>query len=282
MSVSTREEGTLAQRAVSAPSLSFRTVVPEGAKLGVVLVHGYGEHQGRYREVVARWVDKGVAVISYDQRGHGWSEGPRGHCDRFSDYLEDAADILAKFRERTSDLPLFLFGHSFGGLVAASFALTLPHAFKGLALSSPFFGLALEVPAVKRVAGQLFSRILPTLSLPTEISGTDVTHDPAIARLYENDPLVNKVATARWFTETQAAQRDLYARAAQIRLPVVCIQAGADKLVSAATSRTIFDRMGSTDKKFEERAGLFHEILNEPKVGMEIADQFADWMLAHV
>lgn len=280
----TYEEGSLAQRAAGAPTLAYQLALPEDAVAGVLVLHGYGEHGGRYRRVVERWTKKGLASAVVDLRGHGWSEGPRGHCEHFADYLEDAADMLAAFKERLveiGDLPLFLMGHSFGGLIAAHFALNMPGAFRGLVLSSPFFGLQLEVPGAKRMAAEVASRIFPRLSLPTGISGSDVTHDEALARQYDIDPLVNKVATARWFTEAQGAQRDLLARAAQLKLPVLCVQAGADRVASAPAARAVFDRLGSADKRFDERTGLYHEVLNEPKVGAEIADEMAQWMLAH-
>ncbi len=278
----TYEEGSLSQRAAGSPTLAYQLSLPADAKAGVLVVHGYGEHGGRYRRIVERWAKKGLASAVVDLRGHGWSEGARGHCDRFSDYLEDAADMLATFKERVPGLPLFIFGHSFGGLIAANFVLSLPGAFKGLVLSSPFFGLSLEVPGAKKFAGEVASRLFPRLSMPTGLSGKDVTHDETIARLYDADPLVNKVATARWYTETVAAQRDLLARAAQIKLPLLLVQAGADRVVSPAAARAVFDRAGSADKRFDERAGLFHEILNEPKVGEAIADEMADWIVQHL
>ena len=287
----TYEEGSLRDRAAGAPTLSYQLALPNDAAAGVLVLHGYGEHGGRYRRVIERWAGaqaesrpKPMAPLAsavVDFRGHGWSEGPRGYCERFADYLEDAADMLATFRERVPNLPLFLMGHSFGGLVAAHFALNMPGAFRGLVLSSPFFGLQFEVAGVKKLAGRIASRVLPRLSLPTGLSGSDVTHDETLARQYDNDPLVNKVATARWFTESQAAQRDALARAPQLKLPVLCVQAGADRVASARASRAVFDRLGSADKRFDERNGLYHEVLNEPKVGMEIADEMAEWMLAH-
>ncbi|GAC1543424.1 MAG: monoacylglycerol lipase [Polyangiales bacterium] len=282
----TYEEGSLSQRAAGAPTLSYQLALPADAVAGVLVLHGYGEHGGRYRRVIERWAKAKVASAVVDFRGHGWSAGDRGHCESFADYLEDAADMLATFRERLvevagANVPLFVMGHSFGGLVAAHFALTMPGAFRGLVLSSPFFGLHLEVASAKRAAGEIASRIFPRLSLPSGISGKDVTRDETIARQYDNDPLVNKVANARWFTEAQLAQRDLLARAAQLKLPVLVVQAGADRVASAAASRAVFDRIGSADKKFDERTGLYHEVLNEPGAGEQIADEMAEWVVEH-
>lgn len=275
------EEGSITQRAAGAPTLSYQLSVPPEAKAALLMVHGYGEHGGRYRRVLQRWARKGLAAGVLDLRGHGWSAGARGHCDRFSDFHDDVDDLLAVLRERVPELPLFGFGHSFGGLIVTTHALSRPSIFRGLVLSSPFFGLALEVPQSKRVLGELASRLYPKLGVPSGLQGSDMTHDEALARLYDIDPLMNKDATARWFTETQAAQKDLLARAPQLKMPVLLIAAGADRVVSTPAARQVFERFGSSDKTFEERAGLYHEILNEPKVGDEIADQMADWVLAH-
>ncbi len=276
------EEGSISGRPGGAPTIAYQLSLPEGAKAAVLLLHGYGEHGGRYRRVIARWARKNIATAIPDLRGHGWSAGARGHCDRFSDYHEDVDDVLAVFRERVAALPLFGFGHSFGGLITATYVLGHPGAFRGVVLSSPYFGLALQVPKAKLLAGRIASRLVPGLALPSGLEGKDVTHDETLARLYDTDPLVNKDATARWFTESSAAQRDLLARAAQIRLPIVVFQAGADKVASPAAARAVFDRMGSTDKRFDERPGLYHEILNEPDVGDALADEMADWMLARL
>jgi alpha-beta hydrolase superfamily lysophospholipase len=275
------EEGSISKRASDAPTISYQLSLPPDAKAALVLVHGYGEHGGRYRQTVQRWAKQGIAVGVLDLRGHGWSAGTRGHCDRFSDYHDDVDDLLAVMRDHVRDLPMFGFGHSFGGLVITTHALSRPSIFTGLVLSSPYFGLALQVPKAKKAVGELASKVYPKLSIPTGLHGSDLTHDETIARLYDHDPLINKNATARWFTETVAAQKDLLARAAQLKAPVLCVSAGADRVVSTPAARAVFERFGSEDKTFDERVGLYHEILNEPDAGPEIEKQMSEWILAH-
>lgn len=277
----TYEEGSIDKRAAGAPTLSYQLAIPPEPKATLLVVHGYGEHGGRYRKIVRRWVGRGLAAGVIDLRGHGWSAGVRGHCERFTDYHDDVDDLLAVLREHVRDVPLFGFGHSFGGLIVTTHALSRPSLFRGLVLSSPYFGLALEVPQAKKTLGEVASRLFPTLGVPTGLSGRDLTHDETLAKLYDHDPLVNKVATARWFTEANAAQRDLLARAPQMRLPVLLVQGGADRVASPQAARAVFDRFGSHDKKYDERVGLYHEILNEPE-GEAIADVMADWVLARV
>lgn len=276
------EEGSITDRAGGGPTLAYQLSLPPNAKGAILLCHGYGEHGGRYRRVIQRWAKKGLATGVLDLRGHGWSAGVRGHCDRFSDFHDDVDDLLAVMRDHVRDVPLFGFGHSFGGLIVTTHALSRPSIYKGLVLSSPFFGFHEAVAsAAKKALGEVASRLIPTLSFPTGLNGGMVTHDETLARLYDHDPLVNKNATARWYTETDSAQKDLLARAAQLRIPVLCIAAGADRVVSTGAARAVFERFGSADKTWDERVGLYHEILNEPDVWEGIADQMADWILAH-
>ncbi len=177
-------------------------------------------------------------------------------------------------------IPAFLFGHSFGGLVAATSALDDPSSWRGLVLSGPYFRLALEVPRMKVAVGRLASRFWPTLALPTGLKGVDVTSDAARARAYEEDPLVFDKATARWFTEALAAQQAVLERANALTMPLYVVVGTADRVANGSAARTFFDRVASVDKTWDAREGLFHEVLNEPG-WRAIADKIADWILAH-
>lgn len=265
------------------PVLDWQVAFPAGeTRAAVLLTHGYGEHRRRYAHVVEAWTSRGIAVATWDLRGHGESEGPRGHVESFSDYVRDAldlADALDELRRWSDCGKAILFGHSLGGLISTEIALAAPARFRALALSSPFLGLALEVPAVKRLAGRVMSRVLPTFGLPTGLSGHDLTHDAAIAAAYDRDPLGVKNATARWFTEAMAAQVDARLRAPELRLPVFCLHAADDKVASAAATESVMARVGSPEVRFEKLPGLYHEILNELSRD-EVAARYADVFLA--
>src|SRR5581483_3125752 len=169
----------------------------------VALLHGYAEHIARYEHVARALNAAGITVHGCDLRGHGRSAGPRGHIDRFDDYLDDARALVTA--ARSEKLPLFVLGHSNGGLIATHHVLRQPEGIAGLVLSSPFFGLKLAVPAVKVMAARVASRVYPRLALPSGLHGADVSRDPTVQADYDRDPLNNKAATARWFTETMAA-----------------------------------------------------------------------------
>jgi alpha-beta hydrolase superfamily lysophospholipase len=244
----------------------------------VGIVHGAFEYGGRYARVMDAWAERGIASVAIDLRGHGRSAGRRGYCRRFEDYLDDTLE-LERLVSATK-APAILFGHSFGGLVATTTALARPTAWRALALSSPFFDVATELPWLQIFAAKMASRLVPTLSLPNGIRSSDVTHDVALARSYDEDPLTFHTANARWYTETRAAQERALARAASITMPLYVVVGTADRLVKTETTRGFFERVSSTDKTLDERKGLYHEVLNEPE-WRGIADKMAQWILAH-
>jgi alpha-beta hydrolase superfamily lysophospholipase len=275
-------EGVFGRRRASDPKLYYYAASPEGAAIAIVgVLHGYAEHAGRYRHVADAWAARGIATVSLDLRGHGRAEGTRGYCERFEEYVSDAAELVGFLQDRATGAPSFLFGHSFGGLVAASLVLAQPSLpLRGIVLGSPYFGLALDVPRAKRIAGKIASRIAPKLALPAGIRGTALTHDPAIARAYDEDPLVFKRATARWFTETAAAQDRAIARAGSLTMPLYVVMGDQDRVAKLSRAREFFQAAGSSDKTWDERPGLLHEVLNEPQ-WRPIADCLAEWIAAH-
>lgn len=250
------------------------------AHASVVIVHGYGEHIGRYDETARALSAAGFSVRGYDQRGHGQSGGVRGHCMRFGEFIDDLHLVVE--RTRAEKLPVFLLGHSFGGLVAPHFALRHPTAISGLVLTSPYWKLAMAVPPVKMFAGKIASRLLPKMQMPSGLKGADVSRDPEIAALYDRDPLNLKNANVRWFTEATAAQEDLVARAPQIVAPLLLIAGEADRIAAAAQAPLVFDRIGSKDKTLRMLAGQYHEVLNEPKADRErTVAEIVEWLRAH-
>lgn len=273
------EEGMVKGRAGGAPSLYFRAKLPAEPKAVLGLLHGYADHANRYDHVVDALVAEGIGVVALDLRGHGRSEGDRGYCDTFDQFLTDVDELTKLVEERAKGLPTFLFGHSFGGLVATAATLANPGRYKGLVLSGPFFGLALQVPAIKVFAGKIASKVLPKLGLPSGLHGKDLTHDAKIAKAYDDDPLVFPQAKARWFTETQAAQADVLARAGTLPVPLYEMFGMSDKVASPSAGKAFFDAAGHEDKTWVPLEGLFHEILNEPSY-RDITAGMATWMLA--
>jgi alpha-beta hydrolase superfamily lysophospholipase len=272
------DEGVLTRQMTSGPRLYYASAMPAGAtKALVAMLHGYADHSARYSHVMGALAERGIGSVMIDMRGHGRAHGTRGFCKRFDDFLDDARELRHLTLERAKGAPRFLFGHSFGGLVAAMFALDDPTPWRGLVLSAPFFGLALDVSHGKLLAAKVASRIVPKFGLPSGLAGKDLTHDVDKAHAYDGDPLVFKNAKARWVTESIAAQHDAAARASQLSMPLYITLGQADCIASVHATKLFFDAAGSRDKTWDAREGLFHEVLNEPS-WKDIVDSMARWV----
>ncbi len=276
------DEPPFTLRRRDAPAIAFRVFRPKDPpKVAVMMSFGYFENMKRYREVIERWTARGMLVGIYDLRGHGLSEGRRGFVSRFDEYVDDAVAVLRELEESHGfrrHAPPVLFGHSLGGLISIRTALRLSDAIVGLALSSPYLGLGIEVPALKLVAGRALSRFVPAVSLDAGVKGSDCTHSHEIADAYDRDPMNFKKANVRWFTETVAAQEQTLADAPGLNVPLFCLQAGDDRIALPAATERFMERVSSVDRQYLRLPGLFHEILNEPDRANWI-DKFAGAML---
>ncbi len=250
-------------------------------KLTVALVHGYAEHAQRYTHVARNVNGRGISVVAIDLRGHGRSQGARGHVDRFQEYHQDVDVLLAKADEGP---PMFVLGHSMGGLLAAHYLLSgKGHKIKGAILSSPFLGLALEVSGLKLGAARLFSKLVPKLSLPSELKGSDLTRDPEMVKIHEADDLNFGTANSRWFTEASAAMEMVHSRASQLKVPLQLLYGGADRVASADATDRFASQLTVADRDVERLAGFYHEILNEPPADRDaVMERMSSWLLKHV
>lgn len=241
-------------------------------RAAVGLVHGYAEHSGRYDHVAQAFKDQGAVVHAYDQRGYGRSEGRRAYVDAFERYLDDLDHFLDYVREQATDLPLFLFGHSMGGLVVLKHVLDRDPSLEGLLLSAP----ALEVnpdlaPFLRRIA-RVVGRLLPTL--PTTRSPDDaISRDPEVVAEAENDPLnYHGRVLARTGAELLRAGADVRERLDALTKPFIVIHGTADSLTNPEWSRHLYNRAASHDKTIELYDGLYHETFNEPEQDKVLRD----------
>ncbi len=260
--------------------LFWQSDLPQNPKARVALVHGYAEHIGRYQPVIDAWVADGIAVFGFDCRGHGRSEGRRGHCNRFSDYLDDFELFVNHWG--VSDRPgkWFLLGHSHGGLIAIHDLARRGPQWAGLILSSPYLRLALTPPAAKVFAARLVEKVLPWAPFKNEISFDQLTRDAKAQVLVSRDPLYNRTVTPRWFSESTRAQAQALALGPSLTLPVLVICGGEDPIASTATTRAFFSTVGAREKNYQEYPGMLHETLNE--IGKEeVWKQISYWISAH-
>ncbi len=252
--------------------------IVDDAKANLVIVHGYCEHSDRYQHLVEYFNGKGMNVFLLDLRGHGKSEGQRAHVMQFEEYHDDLDRFVAQVMEWSPDLPSFLLGHSLGGLIVFSYLALRPNSpFKGGILSSPYFGLAIDVAPVKKIAAKLLTKFLPHLSLKSEIDPYLLTHDKKVVEDYINDPNVPKVANTRWFTESAKMQETCMRKAPEVQLPFLLMHGGEDQIAGPDITRKIYALLGSKDKQLQILDGLYHEIFNEIEK-QDVMDKTWDWI----
>ncbi len=230
------------------------------ARGGVVIMHGLGEHGGRYRHVVRFFNDCGLSVRCYDHRGHGQSQGERGDVPNGEPILQDAEIVIDDFSLQLNEPP-FLFGHSMGGLFAAHFALSRKTPLRGLILSSP--ALAVRLSGFQRKLLDLMYRVAPHFGVPNGLSPKYLSHDPAVVAAYKKDPLVHAKISARLLRSMLAAIAYCQSHASKLACPTLMVVAGDDRLVDASGSRNFFDSTPAGRARMHVYPDFYHEVLNE-------------------
>ncbi|MFD2371011.1 alpha/beta hydrolase [Brevibacillus sp. GCM10020057] len=256
--------------------MSYQWPAPE-PKGAVVLVHGTGEHYGRYEHVAAFLNERGWSVFTGDLPGWGRSPGRRGHIDSFDQYIEAVHGWMAEARAACGAAqPLYLLGHSLGGLIAVRYVQSAGSAgLTGLILTSPCLALKLEVPRWKARLARLLDSAWPTLAMPNGITADMVSRDEAVQAAYRTDPLNYGKVSVRWFQELQRAMEAAWQERAAIPLPVLIQQAGDDSLIQADAVERFAASLPMAE--FHRWHGLRHEVLNEPEKE-QVMQQMERWM----
>lgn len=264
--------------------LFSRRVRVESPRAGLLIAHGLGEHSGRYARLAEGLAAMGIAVFSFDHRGHGQSDGKRGHVRHFSQYTDDLDQMIDRSRHALPEgAPLFLLGHSMGGVIALVYAAEHGDKIEGMVVSSP--GLAPTAPpSVLRLAlVRLMSAVFPSLSFDNNLDPQVLSHDPNTVNAYIEDPLVHRRISARWVTSFLSAGKTALEDAPRIKTPILMQVAGDDRIVSPEASRRFFKQLGSPDKTLRVYKYLFHEIYNEKKqYRKQVVRDLESWIKDHV
>lgn len=238
--------------------------VPEGAtRRGiVVLVHGLGEHAGRYDRLAQRLVDWGYSAIGYDQVGHGDSEGVRGCLPSTRRLIDDLDDIVASARNRLKPGErLIVLGHSMGGLVAASWVLLQQPRIDGLVLSSP--ALRTDLGPLQRLMLAALPRVAPNFRVGNGVRPEGLSHDPEVVQAYQADPLVHDRVSARLARFIVEAGPRVLARARHWKVPTLLVYAGRDAVVNPKGSQAFAAQAPAALVEAHAFDDLFHEVFNE-------------------
>jgi len=238
-------------------------VVPDGAKAGLLIVHGIAEHGNRYRHAAAALAQNAIACFVYDQQGHGEFPGPRTHVADFADFADDLELVGRKLRERFPRLPLFVWGHSMGSVVVTLAAIDGLTWTQGAITT----GCALHaVPKLDGVVGwvaRVAAALVPGLRIGLGIDATKLSRVAEIQRLHMSDPLVPRTASLKLLHGFALACRKCTANLAAITKPWLAVHGEADEVCPQSGSRALIAGLGSTDKLLVTYPGLLHEVHNE-------------------
>ncbi len=247
----------------------------------VAILHGIGEHSGRYQSLVKHLSESGFAVCGFDHRGHGRSPGRRGHIGSWSEYRDDVGAFLAHLRGEFPGSKVFLYGHSLGALIAAEYTLSHQEGLAGLIVSGiPLKPTGVAKPHLVAMA-RILSRILPSFSVSLGVNAGALSRDEAVVRAYDADPLVHHRASMRWGTETLAAIERLRSRASAIRVPILILHGEADAVNSVEGSRELLAKVSSSDRKLQVYAGGFHEPHNDLQ-REQVSRDVEEWLNQHL
>jgi len=248
----------------------------------MLVIHGLFEHSGRYGNLVDYVVPRGFAVHSFDQRGHGRSEGLRGYVRRFSYYTDDL-DIFRKLvSARHPAKPMFILGHSVGGTVVADYVSEHGRGFAGCILSAATAMPGSSVTRSSILMARALSAVLPKIGIAS-IDASAISRDRKVVEAYLDDPLVYRGRIrARLGTElVNVIERSLPSKVADIEAPVLLIHGSQDRLSNTEGSSHLYAMARSKDKTLKYYDGFYHELLNEPGHERVLAD-IGDWLENHL
>ncbi|EDX87649.1 hydrolase, alpha/beta fold family protein [Synechococcus sp. PCC 7335] len=253
---------------------------PTDIKGVLAIVHGLGEHSGRYCQIVSGLTAAGYAVFGFDNQGHGKSEGQRGHIDRWQDYRENTQAFLSLIRQQEPTAPLFLMGHSLGGLIVLDYVLRSSNSaafqtlnVQGLIVSAPPFQPTIGTASRRRmVLARLLSRLLPRFSLNMGLNQGGLSRDPSVADQAAEDPLTHSSVTLRWGSETLSTLAWVKDHIDQLTLPLLLTHGEADPIISPSGSKMIFQQVNSRDKTLKIYPGSYHEPHNDLDANTVVSD----------
>ena len=238
-----------------------QTWTADNTKAVVVLVHGMGEHSGRYNHVAKKLNDNDFSVIALDHFGHGKTEGKRGHNPSFEAVLESVTKTIEKATEIFPQKPVFLYGHSMGGNVVVNYVIRKKQVLKGVIATSPFLKLAFEPPKIKLAVGKLLQKIAPSITLGNELDANHISRDKTEVEKYISDPLIHDkispnfsltfIDTGKWAIENGH----------KLQTPMYLLHGTNDKIIDYKGTQEFANNSEKATLKLYE--GGYHELHND-------------------
>ncbi len=245
------------------------------ARAAVCLVHGLGEHTGRYEHVAQKLTDNGYALLGCDLRGHGKSGEPRGHYPNFEQVMKDITSVLGFLKQKYPTEPMFLYGHSMGGCIVLNYGIRVKPVVKGVVATSPGLKTGEPVNPALLAMGKVLYTLVPTFGLDNGLDRNNLCTDQAVIDRYCADPLVHPKISARFALDFINAGQWALENAAEFTLPLYIGIGEKDHIVSVPAAKEFATK--APHCTFKEWPGLFHETHNEPSQG-EVLDYMIRWL----
>lgn len=250
---------------------------PESLKAVIVLVHGMGEHSKRYeKDVIPYFNQNSIAVITYDQFGHGKTEGKRGHNPSFEAVLDCVDFMLEKAKELFGNKPTFLYGHSMGGNVVINYGLRRKTSLTGIIATSPFLKLAFEPPKWKMLLGNIMLKIAPSLSMNSGLEVAAISRDANEIEAYKNDPLIHDKVSPNYSLIFMKTGEWAINNASKLKFPMLLLHGTSDRLTSYKGTEE-FAKNAKKNVTLKLYEGAYHELHND-FVKQEVLDDITKWI----
>lgn len=249
----------------------------------IALVHGLGEHAGRYAHVGKALTDAGYALVGFDLRGHGKSDGARGHSSSLDTYMQDIQQFFRRMETRYPDIPHFLYGHSLGGLLVLAYAIQYGEHLKGVITTGPGLQSSLQEQKAKVAMVRLLGSLLPAITLQSGLDAAAISRDTTIVDVYKTDPLVHDNASLGLGKAALSAIDLCFARAKEFPVPLLIIHGKADKIAYASGSEDFAELLRAEGKDVTLKIwdDLYHEVHNEPEKE-EVFQLVIEWLNHHI
>jgi alpha-beta hydrolase superfamily lysophospholipase len=257
-------------------TLFYHAETPESPKAILIIVHGLSEHGGRYLKLQKELAAEGFASWAYDQRGFGRSTGERTYVTHYNLFLQDLKKVISVAKEAYPGLPVYLIGHSLGGLVVATFCIKNSNDANGAVLSAPAYAF-FPLPRAIHAMAVLLNYLCPKRLIRYPSSGDRLSHDPEIGRSFRQDPLIQSAGTPRFYHEFRKMNEQLRQHADWITLPTLILQGTDDTTVVPEGASTLYNQIGSKEKRLIFYDGFYHECFNE--IGRErVVSDMIGWL----
>lgn len=257
------------------------TLTPDTPKGAILFVHGLGEHIGRYKEYFQYLNQHGFACLGFDLRGHGESDGERGHIHRYEDFLEDVGEMLSYMSDTFPGIPLFLYGHSMGGNIALNYILrNKPTTIHAGVITSPWLELRVKPTSIKLLMAKVMQHVLPSYAESNNLDPAHLSRDPKVEKEYKEDALVHDQISSGCFLACNRAAKYALDHAAELSIPVLFIHGSKDPITSP-TATTSFAEHAGAMAALKIYDGMLHETHHE--IGKEeVYTDVLAWIKKHL